>query len=403
MLPIRTSISPRTTPYANYALIAVNVAAFLLTFHPHRHMVGWDQYVSVAVQHWAENLMLTPAHWQPWQFLSYAFLHGSWVHILGNMFFLYLFGNNVNDRLGHFWYTLFYLAGAAFSGVGHVVMHASSAAPTLGASGAVAAVTGAYLVLFPQTLITVVYWFIIIGTVEVPALVFISFKMIILDNFIGRMGSNVAYDAHLAGYLYGVGLTLILLSRGLLASSGADLWTMLRHWNRRRVYAQTVADGYDPFAGTPGRKPVVAMEVGSATAAEQVADDIEARRIIGEIRTRVAQRNLAAAADLYVKLMEVDSRQVLPLQTLLDVANQLASEQRSTEAAQAYEQFLKHYGYYEHSAQVALMLGLLYARYLHQKAKAVEFLNRAIERLSDENQLKMCRAELARIQGQASL
>jgi membrane associated rhomboid family serine protease len=401
MLPIRTSVSPRTTPYANYALIAINIAAFLLTYGPHRHVVGRGEYVGVAVNHWAEGLMLIPAHWQPLQFISYAFLHGSLVHILGNMFFLYLFGNNVNDRLGHFWYTLFYLAGAAFSGIGHVIVNASSVAPTIGASGAVAAVTGAYLVLFPQTLVTVVYWFFFIGTVEVPAVYFIGFKMILLDNLIGRMDRNIAYDAHLAGYLYGIGLTLILLARGLLAGGGTDLWTMFRHRNRRRVYRQTVAGGYDPFTGQAGRKTVVATEVPAD--AGPSPSDAEAHQLVNEIRARVSQHNLGAAADLYVRLTAIDNQQVLPLQTLLDVANQLASEQRSTEAALAYEQFLAHYGSYEHAGQVSLMLGLLYARYLHRKSKAVEFLNRAIEKLSDESQLKMCRDELARLQGQASL
>src|SRR5512136_2185878 len=133
MLPIRTSVSPRTTPYANYVLIAVNVVAFLLTIGPHRHLVRWEY--AVAVRHWAEILMLIPAHWQPWQFVSYAFLHGGYMHIIGNMFFLYLFGNNVNDRLGHFWYTLFYLTGAVLSGVGHAALNASSTVPTIGASG----------------------------------------------------------------------------------------------------------------------------------------------------------------------------------------------------------------------------------------------------------------------------
>lgn len=402
MLPIQTSVSPRTTPYANYALIAINVVAFVLTYGPHNHLVGWN-FVPVVVQlkHWAENLMLTPAQWHPWQFITYAFLHGGPWHIIGNMFFLYLFGNSVNDRLGHLGYTLFYLAGAVFSGIGHVVLNASSAAPTLGASGAVAAVTGAYLVLFPQTLVTVVYWFFIIGTVEVPAIYFIGFKMILFDNLIGRMGSEVAYDAHLAGYLYGIGLTAGLLSTGLLTRSGTDLWSMLQHWNRRRLYHQTVAGGYGPFTGMPGRKAVIATEVG--TTVEQTSAGAQVRQMVSEIRTRVAQRNLAAAADLYVKLMSIDAQQVLPLQTLLDIANQLASEQRSTEAAWAYEQFLAHYGNYEHSDQVALMLGLLYARYLDRKSKAIELLNRAVEELSDENQIRMCRDELARLQGQVSL
>jgi membrane associated rhomboid family serine protease len=402
LLPIRTNVWPRTKPYANYALIAANVVAFLLTFGPHQHSIGW-QAVGVPVQHWAEHLMLVPASLHPWQLISYAFLHGGLWHILGNMFFLYLFGNNVNDRLGHFWYILFYLAGAVASGLGHVALHASSTAPTLGASGAVAAVTGAYLVLFPQTLITVAYWFFFIGTVDVPALYFIGFKMILFDNLIDRTGfTAVAYDAHVAGYLYGILLILGLLAVGLIPSHGTDLWHMLRHWNRRRAYRDTVAGGCDPFTGAAGRKPITVRQVDTPIERPS-AKELQVREILDEIRTRLAQRNLAAAADLYVKLMAMDAQQVLPLQALLDIANQLASEQRSTEAAWAYEQFLAHYGSYEHSGQVALMLGLLYARYLHRKSDAIQCLRRAIGRLSDEGQVRMCREELARLEGPVSL
>jgi membrane associated rhomboid family serine protease len=181
LLPIRTSISPRQTPYVNYALIAVNVVVFFLTYSsPHFDPItGEPEYL----RHWAGQFVLDPRPGQLhlWQFVSYAFLHGGLIHILGNMFFLYLFGNNVNDKLGHIGYLCFYLAGAVLSGVGHIYMGGTA---VLGASGAVAAVTGAYLVLFPQTLVTVIYWFFFIGTMELPALYFIAFKLIIWDNLI---------------------------------------------------------------------------------------------------------------------------------------------------------------------------------------------------------------------------
>jgi membrane associated rhomboid family serine protease len=395
LLPIRTNIRPRRTPYANYALIAINVAVFLLTYGPHGHVIGFE-LVHIPVRHWAEPLMLTPATWRIWQFITYAFLHGSVLHIVGNMFFLYLFGNNVNDRLGHFWYTLFYLVGAVVSGVGHTLLSMSSIIPTLGASGAVAAVTGAYLVLFPQTLVTVVYWFFFIGAIEVPALYFIGFKMILFDNILYSTAADVAYSAHIAGYIYGIGTIAGLLATGVISGTNVDLWSMIRQWNRRRHYHQVVAGGYDPFTGTKGRKPVLAKEVDKTV--EQRLADKQTREILNEINTRLSQRNLAAAADSYVQLMQIDSQTVLPRQALLDIANQLASDQRAAEAAWAYEQFLEHYGAYEHSEQVALMLGLLYSRYLHKQAEAVKYLQRAVLRLSDPNQLKMCREELAKLQ-----
>ncbi len=396
MLPIRTNIWPRRTPYANYALIAVNVVIFLLSYGgPYQYELDGQPFISM-IRPWAVHWMLIPAAWQYWQFLTYAFLHAGYMHIIGNMFFLYLFGNNINDKFGNVWYLLFYLLGAIASGVGHTLVNVNSFSPTLGASGAVAAVTGAYLVLFPQTLITVIYWFFFIGTVEVPALWFIAFKMILFDNMIAGYGSGVAYDAHLAGYAYGIGITLFLLATRIVSSSSFDLWAMIKHWNRRRLYRDAVANGYDPFGWTGGRKRVEAQEVQRPAGDPQTQTRVE--KIRHEISRWISQRNLSAAADLYLELIRLDPGQVLPRQHLLDVANQLASTQRTTEAAQAYEQFLTHYGNYEYVEQVELMLGILYSRYLNKPEQAKEHLQKAAERLSDPNQLQMCRQELARLQ-----
>jgi len=386
ILPIRTSIRPRRTPYANYALIAANVIIFLLEYHvdPRTHQL--------AFRPWVLQFMLTPARPYLWQFISYAFLHGGLMHIFFNMFFLYLFGNNVNDKLGTTGYVCFYLAGAVFSGIGHTLM---SSTPVLGASGAVAAVTGAYLVLFPQTLITVIYWFIFIGTTELPALYFIAFKMILLDNVIVRYTPHVAYDAHLAGYAFGIASLLLMLATGLIAGSSFDLWAMLKRWNQRRRYRDVVSSGYDPFTGRTTR-PVKVKEIKKTAAQKQHEERVNDLR--NKIARRIDQRNLPAAAELYLELMKLDSTQIPPRQYLLDIANQLASENRHAEAAQAYEKFLSHYGSYEYAEQVELMLGIQYSRYLNKTDLAIKHLQAAAEKLADPGQLKMCRDELAKLQ-----
>jgi len=394
LLPIRTSISPRRTPYVNYALIVVNALVFLLTYWPHPDpLTGQMEFL----RPWAEQFVLDPRPGQLylWQFVSYAFLHGGLLHIVGNMFFLYLFGNNVNDKLGHIGYLCFYLAGAVFSGVGHTFM---SGTQVLGASGAVAAVTGAYLVLFPQTLITVIYWFFFIGTMELPAMYFIAFKLIIWDNmFEPRLAppEAVAYGAHLTGYAFGIIATVGLLATRLISSSTFDLWAMIKRWNRRRVYRDVVSADYDPFANWTTRQ-VKAKEVVKSAAEQQKEQQINELR--AEIGNRVAQRNLAAAAALYLDLMALDDRQILPRQQLLDIANQLAGEHNHAESARAYEHFLAHYGAYEHAEQVELMLGILYSRYLHRTEPAIRHLQAAVRNLTDPGQLKMCQEELGRLQ-----
>ena len=386
ILPIRTSIRPRQTPYANYALIAVNAVIFFLEYHTDPRTGG------VGFRPWVLQFMLTPVHPHLWQFVSYAFLHGGLMHIISNMFFLYLFGNNVNDRLGTVGYLCFYLAGAVFSAIGHTIM---SNNPVLGASGAVAAVTGAYLVLFPQTLITVIYWFIIISTIELPALYFIAIKLIVIDNVIARYTPYVAYDAHLAGYGFGIIAILLMLAAGLVTGSGFDLWSMIKLWNRQRRYRDVVSSGYDPFTGQRKAKRIWVKEVKTDAQRQQ---EERIRQLRDETARRIVQRNLPAAAEAYLQLLKLDSEQILPRQYLLDIANQLASEIKHAESAQAYEKFLINYGNYEYVEQVELMLGILYSRYLHQPDLAIKYLKSASRKLSDPGQLKMCHDELVKLQ-----
>ena len=391
LLPIRTSIRPWRTPYANYALIAANALFFLLTYWPHKNpLTGSGEILRPA----ALQFMLTPLRPYLWQFVSYAFLHSSIMHIAGNMFFLYLFGNNVNDKLGHIGYLCLYLAGAVFSGIGHTLLNSN---PVLGASGAVAAVTGAYLVLFPQTLITVFYWFFyFIDTFELSALYFIGFKLIVWDNIVEPRFSPdaIAYSAHLAGYAFGIAAMLIMLASGLISGSRFDLWAMIKRWNQRRRYRDVVSDGYDPFSGLPITKQIKVKEVKKTTEQQQQEEKIKHLR--NEIASRI-QHNLPAAAEAYLELIELDKEQIPPRQHLLDIANQLASESKHAESAQAYEKFLTHYSNYEYIEQVELMVGILYSRYLHKPELAIKHLQAAAQKLSDRGQVKMCNDELAKL------
>jgi len=373
----------------NYAIIAVNVVIFILMYS------GGPQ----SMQQWASNYMLTPSFPYLWQFITYAFLHGSVGHIFGNMFFLYIFGANVNDRLGHLAYLIFYLAGAVFSALGHIAAAnfygQGAATPVLGASGAVAAVCGAYLVLFPQTLITIVYWFFFIGTMEIPALYLIVIKMIVIDNIISRSAPNVAYDAHLAGYAFGILAILLLRALGLLAEDHFDLWSMLKQWNRRRIYRDIVSEGVDPFGGTISKK----IEVKEVKSEKQRLAEERISSLRREIMTRLSQGNPASAAELYLQLiLEEPSGQPLPRQALLDIANQFMSAGNWNQAASAYERFMSYYGGYEYAEQVMLMLGIIYARYLSDSQKALEYLKKAVNRLTDPSQKKMCEDEIRRLE-----
>lgn len=399
LLPIGTSISPRRTPYANYYLIIANVLFFVLSMRVVVDIQSGVRYLDL--RPWAQNFMLWPQRPQIWQFVTYSFLHSGdhyyILHLLGNMYFLYLFGNPVNDKLGNVGYLCFYLAGAVFSGLGHALLHIN---PVLGASGAVAAVTGAYLVLFPNTLISIFYWLFFIGTTELRALYFIAFKMIIWDNVIepNLSAEAVAYDAHLAGYGFGIAAILGLLSVKLIDGDRQDLWSLIKQWNRRRLFRDTVAGGYNPFG--PSQR-VQKKPAGSTIFGQAPPEPIESEPILalrGQIAECLRRHDPATAAETYLKLLDEDHAQVLPRQHQLDVANQLMAAGRWAQAASAYEKFLAHYGSHEHAEQVHLMLGLLYGRYLSEPKQAVGHLKSALENLTDQNQIKMCKDEIARLE-----
>lgn len=383
MLPIGTSIRPKRTPYANYILIIINIIIFILSMKYAYDPISGQKIM--VHRDWAQAFILRPQQAYLWQFLSYAFLHGDLWHILGNMFFLFLFGNNVNDKLGNVGYTIFYLAGGLFSGVGYALM---STNPVLGASGAVAAITGAYLVLFPNTTITVIIWF--FYDIDVRALFFIAFKLIFIDNvLLASPGQGIAYNAHLAGYGFGIFASLALLATGLLHSDFNDLWSMIRQWDRRRKFRDSVADGYDPYKGRAGSKPV------NATVTDPKQEAIMQLR--GRISQAMTNRNPAQATQLFLELIELDSNQVLPKQLQLDVANQLMSDGKWDESAGAYQAFLGRYADYQYAEQVHLMLGILYSRYLSRPQEALTHLQTAQEKLSDPAQKQMCQQEIQKI------
>jgi membrane associated rhomboid family serine protease len=143
--------------------------------------------------------------------LSSMFLHGGWMHILGNMWSLWIFGDNVEDRMGRTGFLCFYLLSGLAAGLLHIFFNASSRVPTVGASGAIAGVMGAYLLLFPHArVMTLVPIFIFLQTIELPAVLFLGFWF--LTNLLSGIGSlsahsgagGVAWWAHIGGFLVGL-------------------------------------------------------------------------------------------------------------------------------------------------------------------------------------------------------
>jgi membrane associated rhomboid family serine protease len=359
----------------NWGIIALNIAFFMF------------QHVFPRA---SRAMVLNPLDPSLPTFITYSLLHGSLMHLASNMLFLYIFGNNVNDKMGHLGYLGFYLAGAVFSGA---IYAATSNQPVLGASGAVSAITGAYLVLFPRANVTLLYFFFYVGVIEIPSMYVIGFFFVqdLVLNFSGATG--VAHMAHLSGTLFGFAVCFGLLWGNLLPRDHFDVVALVKQWNRRRQFRDMTASGYNPFGYTPPKVPV---ENRLPPPIDPKQEQI--REVRGQISEAISQRDHAKAAGLYQQLRQLDPEQVLSRQAQLDIANQLASQQLYPDAAEAYELFLRHYKNFEQIEQVELMLGLIYARYLSRYDRAKEYLLRAMARLHGERELSLARTELQRIE-----
>lgn len=154
-------------------------------------------------------------------FFSSMFIHGGWLHVIGNMWYLWIFGDNVEDRVGHFRYFIFYLVCGIGAGFTHIYFNPTSGIPTVGASGAIAGVMGAYLILYPLAkVVTLVPLFFFITFFEVPALFFLGFWVILqfiqgtISSTMPQDSGGVAWWAHFGGFVLGAGLIFIFKKRG---------------------------------------------------------------------------------------------------------------------------------------------------------------------------------------------
>lgn len=218
MIPLRDTIRSHNYPVVNNLLIGVNVLVFLIQVSQGADLnrfVFTYALVPAKFSHptlaayfgWASNLF---------SLLSFMFLHGGFLHLLGNMWSLYIFGDNVEDRLGPLRYLGFYLAAGLISGISHMMLNMDSQIPTIGASGAVAGVMGAYFLLFPTAkILTLIPIIIIPWFVEIPAFVFLGLWFAL--QFISAAGSHgsatgIAWWAHVGGFAGGM-ILLKLISR----------------------------------------------------------------------------------------------------------------------------------------------------------------------------------------------
>ncbi|MER5886261.1 rhomboid family intramembrane serine protease [Streptomyces sp. NPDC001941] len=248
VIPVHDINPVRRTPWVTYALVAANVVVFLLTPGMAGSFTGGASlaqtcHLQAFLEHWAAvprelihgqlprlvptgqvgvgdagpGCVLAPAGYDkvpPLSVLSAMFLHGSWLHLLGNMLFLWIFGNNIEDRLGRVRFVLFYLVCGYAAAYGYALANADSATPLIGASGAIAGVLGAYLVLYPTARVWVLVPFFIFLPLRLPAWIVLGLWFVLQAFYSYGAGVSdagaVAYLAHVAGFVVGMALAVPL-------------------------------------------------------------------------------------------------------------------------------------------------------------------------------------------------
>ncbi len=201
MIPLRALLRRQSTPFMTLLIIVINVFCFLIeTVQP-----GYMQ--SAFIAHYA----LIPDHLRPFSLVTSMFLHGGWLHLIGNMWFLWVFGSHVEDALGSARFAVFYMVSGIVSGTVQLLLNFGSPVPTIGASGAIAGVMGAFLILYPRArVVTLIFIIVFITTIELPAAFMLIYWFAIqlisgltsFSSFTDQGG--VAWFAHVGGFLAGI-------------------------------------------------------------------------------------------------------------------------------------------------------------------------------------------------------
>ena len=211
MIPLRDVIPSRTTPYITITIIGLNALAWFYELAlPGNLLPIFLQFYGVV-----------PANFHASSLVTSMFLHGSWSHVLGNMWYLWIFGDNVEDRVGHGRFIIFYLLCGFAAAIGQTVMDPDSTLPMIGASGAIAGVMGAYFVLYPKSrVLTLIPLIIFWEVIEIPATFLLGFWFLMQLFSAGAIavtanssGGGIAFMAHIAGFICGVGGIFVFRQR----------------------------------------------------------------------------------------------------------------------------------------------------------------------------------------------
>jgi len=251
MIPLRDNIRSKNYPVINTTIIVLNVFVFFIQLAQGQDLTRFiHTYGLVPARYSIPSISsYFTLGQQLFPFLSFMFLHGGFLHLLMNMWFLYIFGDNVEDKLGHFRYILFYLLCGFASGASHLVLNWHSQIPTIGASGAIAGVMGAYMILYPKSrILTLIPFFFFFPIVEIPAIFFLGIWFIF--QFLSAAASGgqggIAWWAHIGGFIFGIIFLRLLLLFKRTSGAGKVRRITKKKTSHRIQVIRPVSLGQDP-------------------------------------------------------------------------------------------------------------------------------------------------------------
>lgn len=379
LIPLGTDRPTRRPSLVTPAILVVTVLAHLLLqvvlrVDPERGNWVYDTF------------SVGGAEFRWWGLVTSLLLHSpaSWLHLIANMLFLWVFGPSVEDRFGRLGFLALYLLGGVASGGLHAAFEAS---PAIGASGAIAAVAGAFLVLFPRTRIKC-FWIFTLSVIPVPAWWFIGLAVawdLLAHAF--QTDDNIARLAHLGGYAFGMAVSMALLRARVFPREPYDLLTIFRQAQRRRAFraASAMANQTAPEA--------------SKAKGDRYAEQTDAlANARSEVSAALSRGELDLAADRYRELLSAYADQpgaaTLARDAQYRLGVHLASAGDHETAASAFERFVEAYPLDREIEQIRLMLGRLLGRYLGRREQGIELLTEVMNQTHDEELRAIAREEI---------
>lgn len=402
IIPIGDDNPSTRIPWVTYGLIAVNVGVFAL-------VNGLGSLPAEVSREWG----FVPNDPKLTTFVTSVFLHGGIFHILGNMLFLWIFGDNIEDKIGHVLYFLFYIVAGALACAFYMLFtgFAGGSVPLVGASGAIAGVMGCYMVLFPEARIRFFYWFfyVFMGVLRIRAKWSLGIWIAInLLNWLVLRSSyvtGVAYAAHVGGFAVGI-LAAVLLKKRLVAAG--------------RVTRQDELTGFAPEGTTPpkrkpefrpqefqhaGSEPVspeepAVVRFAREYASPRVQTDRSHEGFFGAeeaIVTCMRTGRMDVALEKYAEFVRMRHAKALPSRAQIEIAAEFFRLKDYESALEAYRRYLSRYATGPDAPEAKFRLGVILSRYRKEYYRAREYLLQAVVEHPDPKIVSFGREELDRI------